>query len=440
MYLFRHGESERNTQTHIVGGRSNESELTQLGIVQQQRLGAVLLESNLFPDKVFSSPAVRARHSAEITLQAMGLNLEIIEDDRLQEQDTGSWTGRLATEIYTPETLAQIGILGKDFKSPGGESMNEVGQRMVEWINSLEEGRVLFAFTHGGAIRSLPSTMHNWSHEKTYTTRPDNASISLFTKQRGLWQVSYLNRQPEDQPLKPEITPLHSEICSRITDNEIIREHVESIIWFGSTSNEQDVHLKSDCDLQIVLDKPDYNAVLELGTILEDYRDVDLSIMYLKDMYDDAGNVIFQDGTKGLFFVHVLAAGQVLHGRNVYAEIAQGLTTEDLKPSILFTIREYLSRLRIMATHSPNDTLRFKKYSLKLFKDILIYDETVPPKDVVNVTYREASQEIALLHEFSEESKEILSRICDFETNYTKEEMARLLCEYENIVDKVCNG
>ena len=153
-YLFRHGEALNNVQEHIVGGRSNESPLVKNGIIQAIRLGIKLRDKGLIPDIVYSSSAKRAKQTGEAVLLAMGLELDIIEDDCLHEQETGDWTGQLAVEIFTDETVRTIEASGKNFRSPNGESMNDVGNRMFEWAESLAVGtadtpHVVFAFTHG---------------------------------------------------------------------------------------------------------------------------------------------------------------------------------------------------------------------------------------------------------------------------------------------------
>src|SRR5690606_30115062 len=103
---------------------------------------------------------------------------------------------------------------------------------------------------------------------------------------------------------------LPNEITSRLTSDLIIKSNLKSVIWFGSIRNNQDVHQRSDCDLQVVLDKPSYDLTVAINKVLEDYPGVDLSIMYMQDIYDSNGQVIFHDGTKSLFFMYVLAGGE----------------------------------------------------------------------------------------------------------------------------------
>ena len=230
------------------------------------------------------------------------------------------------------------------------------------------------------------------------------------------------------------------EICSRLVDDKLIAKSLKTVIWFGSIRNNQDVHKRSDYDIQIVLDKPSMLLTLHINNILVEYPNIDLSIMYMQDIYNNKDRVIFHDGTKGLFFMYILATGKVLYGENIYISIINSLNIDDVKPSLLITIREYLSRLRVMAAQSPNDTLQFKKYSLKLFKDILLYFELSPLKDMAKMTNLETCKNIMNLYKFNDSSLEALDTITDYEHNFTKEELASLLDDYEKIVQKVCNG
>lgn len=229
----------------------------------------------------------------------------------------------------------------------------------------------------------------------------------------------------------------HLAISFRVTSNNYIKPDIVSVIWYGSSSRGMDLHHRSDCDLQIILAKPNIKAIHELGKILEDYPHVDISIIYLSDIIGKDGKIIFQSGTKGSFFVYILAKGKVLYGKNIYEDILIKLDRQSVSDSIVFTSREYLSKLRIMATRSPLDTLNFKKYSLKLFKDILVLDNLVDLEDLHNCSYEDAAKFMKNNHTFSNKSSKALTYLCNFNHNYSKEDMAYLLYDYENIVNEI---
>jgi len=198
LYLIRHGEAENNIRTNIISGRSNELGLIKTGMEQSRKLGGALLSAGIIPDVVYTSPAARASQTAQATLMEMKLDMPVIEDDSLQEQDTGEWTGQIATDIFTKDTLDLISQLGNDFKSPGGESFTDVGMRMASRIESLPDVPAIFAFTHGGAIRCLIGRMYGWSHDEIYQTKPANASVTRLSKAGGEWQLDYLAKTPDE--------------------------------------------------------------------------------------------------------------------------------------------------------------------------------------------------------------------------------------------------
>ncbi len=204
LYLIRHAESEANAQPHIIGGRSNHSPITEKGVEQAKRLGAHFLAKDIIPTHVFSSPAVRTLQTAQHTLDVMGVDIEPTVDDDLQEIDQGDWMGQNRHETYNEATLLEIKRLGKDFKAPGGESMNEGGDRLLGCVDrivdiseEIVDDQRIFVFTHGLVTRCLASNIHDWSHAKTFEKSTDNTSYSLFVPRDGKWHLEYLGRKPE---------------------------------------------------------------------------------------------------------------------------------------------------------------------------------------------------------------------------------------------------
>jgi broad specificity phosphatase PhoE len=204
LYLIRHAETLMNTSPHLVGGRSNETPLTERGIEQAKQLGRSMLSKQIIPNKVFASPALRTIDTARYSLAEMGLDTKPLVEDAIQELSQGIWEGRPRVDVYTDIVLEDIARLGKDFKLDGGESMNDVGHRMRKWItetfaesNTSDPVERDFIYTHGGAIKYLASHILGWSHKQTYATEIDNTSVSLVVRTNDQWKVEYLNRQPE---------------------------------------------------------------------------------------------------------------------------------------------------------------------------------------------------------------------------------------------------
>lgn len=205
LYVIRHAESAANASgSHLIGGRSNEIPLTKKGVEQAKQLGRYLFAKGIEPDFIYSSPAVRTLQTAQYALNEMGIASEPMIEDSLQELDQGLWVGRNRDDTYTEKVLGDIALLGKDFKSDGGESMNEVGERMLTAISSIADrhagdNEVVtgIIFTHGVAIRCLASTIHGWPHKQTYETKTPNASVSLFIRSADEWKLQSFAEKPE---------------------------------------------------------------------------------------------------------------------------------------------------------------------------------------------------------------------------------------------------
>ncbi len=423
---------------NTIGGQAIDAPLTEMGIGQARDLGSSLRRIGLIPDVVYASTARRAIETGTNALGGMRLEAKPVEDDRLLEQHTGDWTGRIATEIFTDPQVEEIEKLGKNFRSPNGESMNDVGERMFSWLDDVDqrdEG-IVFAFTHGGAIRALASYLENWTHAKTYGTKPDHVSLTSFSKNGQIWLPERVGVKPED--LDIEMTD-PTELTYLLSDNELIRQHLRSVIWFGSLKNKQDVHARSDFDVQIVLDRPSTDLTVELNNILKGYPNADLSIMYMKDIIDNKGNIIFHDGTKGLFFMQVLAEGKILFGDNIYADLVGKLDVKAIRPSLMVTIREYLSRLRVMGALSPDDTQEFKKYSLKMFKDILLFEGITELSRISKLDNNTTVTKVSNRFEMSTDARDALGSIADYGHVFSQSQVAALLTEYEKIVEDMCN-
>lgn len=206
LYLFRHAESVMNAgDQRLVDGRCNEAPLTLTGQGQAQILGNFLKRMDIVPDDVFTSPAVRAIETGRIVLGAIGVSTEPVIVSDLQELDWGEWIGGVRAEVFNAEVMAEANRIGKGFKAPGGESLDEVGQRMLKWVSEtlnpvpIKDGfgsRRVFAFSHRGAIRCLASHLLSWTREETYAAPMDNTAVSLLTLRNGQWSVEYVGKTP----------------------------------------------------------------------------------------------------------------------------------------------------------------------------------------------------------------------------------------------------
>ena len=194
VYLFRHSQSRANLAPHIVGGRSNHSPLSELGVLQSQELGLYIADNIDSPDLVFASPAVRTVSTATIALESAGLQRHIFIDDRLQELHQGEAEGKSRDSIYTPDLFARIEREGMDFKHKGGQSLNELGKQGIDWLNdtyekTLRDYGVAYVFGHGMAIRSLVGRIVGWNHVQIYQAKTPNTCVTKISGSPGAWSV-----------------------------------------------------------------------------------------------------------------------------------------------------------------------------------------------------------------------------------------------------------
>jgi broad specificity phosphatase PhoE len=115
----------------------------------RQRLAA-FPNSLRHSDRCFTSPALRARQTAE----ALGLAATI--EPALRDGDYGQWTGLSFEEVQTLEPQAMAEWIGNPAATPhGGESIAALIARVSKWLDaqSTAPGSVV-AVTHASVIRA----------------------------------------------------------------------------------------------------------------------------------------------------------------------------------------------------------------------------------------------------------------------------------------------
>lgn len=148
IYLVRHGQTLFNALRRKQGWC--DSPLTDLGVGQARRAGAVLRARGISFDHFYSSPSERACDTLELIMGELGCaDRAYVRDKKLKEQNFGLFEG-LTEDVNppagTPGFYAQF----------GGESEDEAQERIVSGVTAIMgrpgHERVL-AVTHGGAIR-----------------------------------------------------------------------------------------------------------------------------------------------------------------------------------------------------------------------------------------------------------------------------------------------
>ncbi|MGH2711640.1 MAG: histidine phosphatase family protein [Actinomycetota bacterium] len=141
-WLLRHGSTDFSEQGKFLGW--TDQPLSPAGRAEAAALKEIV--SRLSPDRVWSSDLVRAVETARLAAT------EPTVDPRLRELDFGDLEGLRWGEL-TP-SLQKALVRFEGFEAPGGESVEELRERVHGFTEELGPGRHLLV-THGGVIRLM---------------------------------------------------------------------------------------------------------------------------------------------------------------------------------------------------------------------------------------------------------------------------------------------
>lgn len=189
--FMRHGQTDWNLAGRVQG--HTNIPLNETGREQARQAASAPLVAQTEWGHITSSPLDRARETAEIVAQAMGVSLGDALD-LLIEQNYGEAEGCSVTELEERWPT-------REFER--GESPAEVAKRALDALHLLEEHHgdsPVLAVTHGAYIRRLIATVHDLE----YGDVPGilNASLTMFERDaKGNWQATLINDQPASQAL-----------------------------------------------------------------------------------------------------------------------------------------------------------------------------------------------------------------------------------------------
>lgn len=185
LFFVRHGKDDENFR----GGWSNLGLMPE-GAEQAKRLATLLKEKKeeYGIKKILSSDLVRAKETAEILAEALGV--PVINDVELREADNGSLAGMPNAEALEKYPGVFWSMLKPDECYPNGESPNMFFARIKAWFEAfLKEckdidGNVLVV-THGGVINVVYHLVRNmeWSNAKKPIS-VGNCSVHVMDTER----------------------------------------------------------------------------------------------------------------------------------------------------------------------------------------------------------------------------------------------------------------
>ena len=161
LVLVRHGESEWNRANRFTGWK--DVGLTEEGMAEAHRAGAMLKETGQRFDCAFASTLKRAHNTLDIILEELGQGkLPTVKAAALNERDYGELVGVDKDEARKRFGAEQVHLWQRsyDIAPPGGESLKDTAARVLpffeKWIvPELQKGKSVIVVAHGNSLRSL---------------------------------------------------------------------------------------------------------------------------------------------------------------------------------------------------------------------------------------------------------------------------------------------
>lgn len=165
LYLIRHAETLGNLSGEFQG--STDCELSERGVDQLEKLSERARALDF--EKLYVSPLTRAQRTAQAVNRHHGAPCETLAE--ISEINCGAWERQAWTELAEryPDEMRLWREAPHDFRSPQGESMREVYDRMTGALAQVvraHQGKSVAVVSHGCAIRNALCWLHGLPFER----------------------------------------------------------------------------------------------------------------------------------------------------------------------------------------------------------------------------------------------------------------------------------
>ncbi len=193
LILLRHGETDWNIQGRMQG--RTDTPLNAQGLTQAQRLAERLMREEQI-DAIYTSPLARARITAEIVGQKLGL--KPIPDERLMERGAGVFEGLTAPEFAERYPDLHRAWLNEAHRPnlPGAEARDDFHRRVAAFLDSIRAEHPhqrIAVVSHGGTLSMLLATLIGLDFYRRSPFRFDNTSFTRVHWTDGTVRVELLN-------------------------------------------------------------------------------------------------------------------------------------------------------------------------------------------------------------------------------------------------------
>ncbi len=193
LILLRHGQSEWNAKNLFTGWV--DVPLTEKGIDEAKRGGALLVEHDVLPDVLYTSLMSRAIITANLTLESAGRSwIPVVRDWRLNERHYGALQGKDKAQVKAEFGEEQFMLWRRSYDTPPppiepGSEFNQDGdpryagievprseclldvvKRMIPYWQEtiaadLRAGKNVLVVAHGNSLRALVMHLDGISEE-----------------------------------------------------------------------------------------------------------------------------------------------------------------------------------------------------------------------------------------------------------------------------------
>jgi broad specificity phosphatase PhoE len=235
LILVRHGESVGNVareEAESTGAlsismpmRDADVPLSELGVQQARAVGRWLAEdSGRWPDAVWTSPYLRARHTARTALAELADPPALRQDERIRDRELGVLdllTKRGVGDRFPAEAQRRSWLGKFYYRPPGGESWADLVLRIRSFLADLErgpgQGRHLIV-SHDAVILLFRYVCEQLDEDRVFEIARSgsvtNASVSRLVRQDGEpgWRTALYNDHQHLQTHGAQVTEHPGEI------------------------------------------------------------------------------------------------------------------------------------------------------------------------------------------------------------------------------------
>ena len=232
LWVVRHGESAGNVARDAAEAEGRERldlttrdvdvPLSDLGKRQARALGRYIADQpeDERPTVLWTSPYVRAQQTAELALDAAGLELPRVVDERLREREFGVLDGltRRGITAQFPQESERRSQIGKFYhRPPGGESWTDVAQRLRAVLDDIRldaQGERVLVMAHQVVVLLTRYVLEGMDEHAVLALDAEaeviNCSVTAYRYDREAGRLA-LDRYNEAAPLEEQDEPVTAE-------------------------------------------------------------------------------------------------------------------------------------------------------------------------------------------------------------------------------------